>query len=171
MVNVPIPAVSLLGVRLSGTRALSLGLSLVVMVALDFLLHRTRLGMAIRATILDRDAATLMGINRRFILVSTFAMGSALSGIAMLLLGSMYGVIYPLQGNLIGLLVFAAVMIGGLGSIPGAVLGGFIIGFSQTLSAAYISLKFNAAITMSLLVLMLIIRPRGFLGNRQEENI
>jgi branched-chain amino acid transport system permease protein len=171
MVNVPIPALSLLGIRLSGTRALSLGLSLVVMVALDFLLHRTRLGMAIRATILDRDAATLMGINRRFILVSTFAMGSALSGIAMLLLGSMYGVIYPLQGNLIGLLVFAAVMIGGLGSIPGAVLGGFIIGFSQTLSAAYISLKFNAAITMSLLVLMLIIRPRGFLGNRQEENI
>ena len=170
-VEVPIPAVALLGIRLSGARVLSLFLSVVAMVGLDFLLRRTRFGMAIRATILDRDAATLMGINRRFILVSTFGLGSALSGVAMLLLGAMYGVVYPLQGNLIGLLVFAAVMIGGLGSIPGAVLGGFIIGFSQTLGAAYVSLKYSQAITMSLLVLMLILRPTGFLGKQKEENI
>ncbi len=170
-VEVPVPAVTLLSVRLSGARALSLVLSVVVMLGLDFLLRRTRFGMAIRATILDRDAATLMGINRRFILVSTFALGSALSGVAMLLIGAMYGVVYPLQGNLIGLLVFAAVMIGGLGSIPGAVLGGFIIGFSQTLGAAYVSVKYNQVITMSLLVLMLILRPTGFLGRPKEENI
>ncbi len=170
-VEVPVPAVTLLSIRLSGARVLSLLLSVLVMLGLDFLLRRTRFGMAIRATILDRDAATLMGINRRFILVSTFALGSALSGVAMLLIGSMYGVVYPLQGNLIGLLVFAAVMIGGLGSIPGAVLGGFIIGFSQTLGAAYISVKYNQVITMSLLVLMLILRPSGFLGKPKEENI
>lgn len=171
IVDVPVPAITLYGIHLSGTRVLSLLLSVVAMVGLDLLLRRTRFGMAVRATILDRDAATLMGINRRFILVSTFALGSALSGVAMLLIGSMYGVVFPLEGNLIGLLVFAAVMIGGLGSIPGAVLGGFIIGFSQTLGAVYISLKYNQAITMSLLVLMLILRPSGFLGKQKEENI
>lgn len=171
LVDVPFPPLKFLGVTLSGSRVLSVVLSGVVMVSLDYVLRRTRLGMAIRATILDRDAAILMGINRRFIMVSTFALGSALSGVAMMLLGSMYGVVFPLEGNFIGLMVFAAVIIGGLGSIPGAVAGGVIIGFSQTLSAAYISVTYKDAITMSLLALMLIIKPSGILGKPQEENI
>jgi branched-chain amino acid transport system permease protein len=170
-VDMPLPPLSFYGVQLSATRALAILLSVGAMLGLDWLLHRTRLGMAIRATILDRDAAILMGINRRFILVSTFALGSALSGVAMLLLGSMYGVIFPLQGNFIGLMVFAAVIIGGLGSIPGAVLGGFIIGFSQTLSAAFVSVTYKDAITMSLLALVLIVKPGGILGKPQEENL
>ena len=127
--DVPVPVITLYGIQLSGTRVLSLLLSVVAMVGLDLLLRRTRFGMAVRATILDRDAATLMGINRRFILVSTFAVGSALSRVVMLLIGSMYGVV------------------------------------------VYISLKYNQAITMSLLVLMLILRPSGFLGKQKEENI
>jgi len=171
LVDVPFPPVHFLGVTLSGSRVLSIVLSVVVMVGLDLLLRRTRLGMAIRATILDRDAAILMGINRRFIMVSTFALGSALSGVAMLLLGSMYGVIFPLEGNFIGLMVFAAVIIGGLGSIPGAVLGGVIIGFSQTLSAAFVSVTYKDAITMTLLAVVLCIKPSGILGRPQEENI
>ncbi len=171
IVDMPIPPLHVFGITLSGSRVLSIILSVVVMVGLDVLLRRSRLGKAIRATILDRDAAILMGINPRFIMVSTFALGSALSGVAMLLLGSMYGVIFPLEGNFIGLMVFAAVMIGGLGSIPGAVLGGVIIGFSQTLSAAYVSVTYMDAITMSLLALALIVKPSGILGRPQEENI
>lgn len=171
LVDVPLPPLKFLGITLSGSRVLSIALSVVVMVGLDALLRRTRLGMGIRATILDQDAATLMGVNRRFIMVSTFALGSALSGVAMLLLGSMYGVIFPLQGNFIGLMVFAAVIIGGLGSIPGAVLGGIIIGFSQTLSAAFISVTYKDAITMTLLALALIVKPSGIFGRPQEENI
>jgi branched-chain amino acid transport system permease protein len=170
LVDVPLPPLKVLGITLSGSRVLSIVLSVVVMVGLDFLLRRTRLGMAIRATILDRDAAILMGINRRFIMVSTFALGSALSGVAMLLLGAMYGVVFPLEGNFIGLMVFAAVIIGGLGSIPGAMVGGIIIGFSQTLSAAFISVTYKDAITMSLLALALILKPSGIFGKPQEEN-
>jgi len=171
LVDMPLPPLKVLGISLSASRVLSIVLSVVVMVGLDALLRRTRLGMSIRATILDRDAAILMGINRRFIMVSTFALGSALSGVAMLLLASMYGVIFPLEGNFIGLMVFAAVIIGGLGSIPGAVLGGVIIGFSQTLSAAYVSLTYKDAITMTLLALALVVKPSGILGKPQEENI
>ncbi len=100
IVDMPIPPLHVFGITLSGSRVLSIILSGVVMVGLDVLLRRSRLGKAIRATILDRDAAILMGINPRFIMVSTFALGSALSGVAMLLLGSMYGVIFPLRGQL-----------------------------------------------------------------------
>jgi len=170
-VELPIPALRIGGIQLSGSRVLAVLVCLLVMVILDFLLRRTRLGMAIRATILDHDAATLMGINREFIVVSTFAVGSALSGVAMLLLGSMYGVVYPLEGYVIGTMVFAAAMIGGMGSMPGAVIGGLIIGFTLTMSSAYISVTYSNAITMALLVLVLIIKPDGILGKRQEENI
>ncbi len=170
-VAAPISTLSVGGIQLSGSRVLSVFVCVVAMVVLDILLRRTRLGMAIRATILDHDAATLMGINREFIIVSTFAVGSALSGVAMLLLGSMYGVVYPLEGYVIGTMVFAAALIGGLGSIAGAVIGGLIIGFTQTLSAAYISVTYSNAITMALLVLVLIIKPDGILGKREEENI
>jgi branched-chain amino acid transport system permease protein len=170
VVEVPLPTLRILGIALSGSRVLSIVLSVVAMAGLQYLLRRTRLGMGIRATILDRDASILMGVNRRFIMVSTFALGSALSGVAMLLLGAMYGVIFPLQGNYIGLMVFAAVIIGGLGSIPGAMVGGIIIGFAQTLSAAFISVTYKDAITMSLLALALILKPSGIFGKPQEEN-
>ena len=171
LVDMPVPALSFMGITLSGSRVMSIILSLFVMAFLDLLLRKTRYGMAVRATILDRDAATLMGVNREFIVVSTFALGSALSGVATLLLGSMYGVVFPLEGWTIGLTVFAAAIIGGLGSIPGAVAGGFLIGFSQTLSAAYISVTYKDAITMALLAIVLIVKPDGLLGKREEENI
>jgi branched-chain amino acid transport system permease protein len=170
-VDMPVATLTMGGIQLSGSRVLAILVCVGVMVALDFLLRRTRFGMAIRATILDRDAAILMGINREFVIVSTFIVGSALSGIAMLILGSMYGVIFPTEGAVIGTKVFAAAIIGGLGSIPGAVVGGLLMGFVETLSAAYISVVYKDAIAMALLVLVLIVRPDGILGKRGEENI
>lgn len=170
-VDMPVAALSVGGIQLSGSRVLAILVCTVVMVALNFVLLRTRFGMAIRATILDRDAAILMGINREFIIVSTFIVGSALSGIAMLILGSMYGVIYPTEGAVIGTKVFAAAIIGGLGSIPGAVIGGLLMGLVETLGAAYISVVYKDAIAMALLVLVLVIKPDGILGKRAEENI
>lgn len=170
-VNVSIPPVSLGGMQLSGTRVVVIVLSFVVMVALDMMLRRTRLGTAIRATTIDPETAVLMGINREFIIISSFILASALSGGAMVLLGAMYGVIYPTQGFLLVMKAFAAAIIGGLGSIPGAVAGGLLLGFLETLTAAYVSLGYKDAIAMIVLVLVLLIRPWGLLGKPVEENI
>jgi len=170
-VNVSIPAVNLAGIQLSGTRVVVIVLSFVVMVALDLMLRRTRLGTAIRATTIDPETAVLMGINREFIIISSFILASALSGGAMVLLGAMYGVIFPTQGFLLIMKAFAAAIIGGLGSIPGAVAGGLLLGFLETLTAAYVSLGYKDAIAMVVLVLVLLIRPWGLLGKPVEENI
>lgn len=170
-VNISIPAVNLAGIQLSGTRVVVIVLSFVVMVALDLMLRRTRLGTAIRATTIDPETAVLMGINREFIIISSFILASALSGGAMVLLGAMYGVIFPTQGFLLIMKAFAAAIIGGLGSIPGAVAGGLLLGFLETLTAAYVSLGYKDAIAMVVLVLVLLIRPWGLLGKPVEENI
>ncbi len=171
VVEIPVPTMLAGGMQLSGSRILSIVVSIAAMVALDTLLRRTRFGMAIRGTILDPDAAVLMGINREFIVASTFIAGSALSGVAMVLLGSMYGAIYPTEGTAIGTKTFAAAIIGGLGSIPGAVVGSLLLAFAETFSAAYVSVKYKDAIAMVLLVLVLLIRPAGILGKHMEENI
>lgn len=170
-VDIPVPTLSVSGIQLSGSRFLSIIVCVVAMVGIDLLLKRTRLGIAIRATIQDPDAAVLMGVNREFIIVSTFAAGTALSGVAIVLLGSMYGVIYPTEGSVIGTKAFAAAIIGGLGSIPGAVIGAMLLGFVETLGAAYISVGYKDAIAMILLVVILLIRPAGLLGKSTEENI
>jgi len=170
-VDVPVPPVSIAGVQLSGTRVVVIVLSFLIMVALDLMLRRTRLGTAIRAATIDPETAVLMGINREFIIVSSFILASAISGGAMVLLGAMYSVIYPTQGFLLVMKAFAAAVIGGLGSIPGAVAGGLLLGFLETLTAAYISLGYKDAIAMVILVLVLLVRPWGLLGKPVEENI
>ncbi|MHB0885604.1 MAG: branched-chain amino acid ABC transporter permease [Bacillota bacterium] len=170
-IDIPVPALNLSGIQLSGSRVLVILISVVVMVAMDALLRRTQLGTAIRATTIDPDTAVLMGINREFIIISSFVAGSALSGGAMVLLGSMYGVIYPTEGFMLGMKAFAAAIIGGLGSVPGAVIGGLLLGFLETLTAAYISVGYKDAIAMIVLVLVLLIRPWGLMGKPVEENI
>lgn len=143
-----------------------------LMALLMFLVHRTKLGMAMRATAENIDMARLMGININRTILSAFAMGSALAGIAGLMWGGKFGQIDPLLGFVPGLKSFVAAVIGGVGSIPGAILGGYILGLSEVLFVGLLPPVYSAfrdAFVFSTLILILLILPNGIFGERIEE--
>ncbi|MHC6151495.1 branched-chain amino acid ABC transporter permease [Bradyrhizobium elkanii] len=125
-----------------------------------FLINRTKLGKAMRATFQDRDAASLMGVNIQFIYMATFAIGSSLAAAAGALLGPVY-VISPQMGNLASLKSFAIVILGGLGSIQGATIGGFLLALAEELGAGYISSGYRDAMGFLIIIAVLLFRPTG----------
>ncbi len=137
-----------------------------------FLVHKTKLGMAMRATAENIDVARLMGIHINRTIMASFAMGSALAGIAGLMWGGKFGQIDPLLGFVPGLKSFVAAVIGGVGSIPGAILGGYILGLSEVLFVGLLPPIYSAfrdAFVFSTLILILLILPNGILGRGTEE--
>ncbi|OGP62712.1 MAG: ABC transporter permease [Deltaproteobacteria bacterium RBG_13_49_15] len=143
-----------------------------LMALLMFLVHRTKLGMAMRATAENIDMARLMGININRTILSAFAMGSALAGIAGLMWGGKFGQIDPLLGFVPGLKSFVAAVIGGVGSIPGAILGGYILGLSEVLFVGLLPPVYSAfrdAFVFVTLILILLILPNGIFGKRIED--
>ena len=145
--------------------------ALVLMFALLFVIHRTRLGVAMRATAENLDVARLMGININRTIMATFAIGSALAGVAGLMWGGKFGQIDPLLGYVPGLKSFVAAVIGGVGSIPGAILGGFILGLAEVLFVGLLPPIYSAyrdAFVFSLLILILLLLPNGLLGEKSE---
>jgi branched-chain amino acid transport system permease protein len=150
-------------VRVPLLRIITILSAFALMIVLWFLVNRTRTGKAMRATSFDREAAAMMGINIDRVIVFTFVLGSALAGAA----GVMFALRVPTQvsiGFVAGLKGFTAAVIGGIGSIPGAMAGGLILGFAEAYSQGYISTKWSDLIVFSILIAFMIFRPQGLLG-------
>ena len=142
------------------------GVSLALMVGLQGIVHGTRLGRSMRATAQDPLAARLMGISVDRVIACTFAIGSALAGAGGLLFGAYYSAINFHDGYLTGLKAFTAAVLGGIGNIPGAVVGGLLLGLLEGLGAGYLSSQWKNVIAFAVLVLVLLLRPHGLLGER-----
>lgn len=140
-----------------------------MMVVLQFYLKKTRSGKALRATALDREAASLMGINTNHVISLTFMIGSAMAAIGGFLVGASYDAVYPTMSTSVGNKAFAAAILGGIGNIPGAMIGGVLIGIFESLGAAYISSSYRDAISFVVLILVLLIKPTGIMGKRERK--
>jgi len=150
-------------VRVPMLRIITVCVAFALMVALWFLVNKTRMGKAMRATSFDQEAATMMGVNIDRVIVFTFVLGSALAGAA----GVMFALRVPTQvsiGFVAGLKGFTAAVIGGIGSIPGAMAGGLLLGFAESYAQGYISTKWSDLIVFSILIAFMIFRPQGLLG-------
>jgi len=145
--------------------------SVIVMILLSILINKTRIGKAMRAVSEDNEAAKLMGININNTISFTFAIGSILAAIAAVLYSSAYSQLFPAMGSMLGLKAFVAAVLGGIGSIPGAVIGGFLIGLAETFTKAYISSTLADAIVFSILILVLLIKPTGIMGKNINEKV
>ena len=134
-------------------------------------IQKTRIGTAIRAAAIDQGAASLMGINVDRVILTVFLLGPALGGAAGLLVGLQYGNINFLMGWSYGLKAFTAAVLGGIGNIPGAMVGGLLLGVLEALGSAYISTSWKDAIAFFVLIVVLIVRPTGLLGERVAEKV
>ncbi len=159
------------GVYISLMQVLVLVISFVLMVALYLFVNRTKLGTAMRACAIDQDAARLMGIDVDRVIVTTFVIGSALGAVGGLFIGMYYRGIYFNMGWIYGLNAFVAAIIGGIGNIPGAMLGGMLLGIFNAFIAGYISSSWSLALTYVLLIIIMIFRPTGILGERVAEKV
>jgi branched-chain amino acid transport system permease protein len=157
------------GARIGAVQIVVVGVSVLLMVALTLLLNRPRMGMAIRAVAQDARAASLLGVDVDRTVATSFFIASALGGTAGVLSALAFNVLTPDMGRAIELKGLAVIIVGGMGSIPGAVLGGFILGFTEVLSvAATGQSNLRDAIAFTLLFLILLVRPRGLLGARLQ---
>ncbi|MFA7163092.1 MAG: branched-chain amino acid ABC transporter permease [Eubacteriales bacterium] len=152
-------------------QVLILATTIILMILLQFIVKRTRIGKAMRAVSLDTEAAQLMGINVDTTISFTFAIGSALAGAAGVLVGVYYNSINPLMGLLPGLKAFVAAVFGGIGIIPGAMLGGYFIGMVETMVAGYGGSMFRDAVVFAILIFILIVKPTGLLGKNVREKV
>jgi branched-chain amino acid transport system permease protein len=167
----PTLGVAIASTRLSATRALVIVIAVVLMVILQLLIRRTRLGKAMRAVAIDREAAAMMGVNVDQVIVFTFFIGSALAGAAGVLTGMVFSRIWPIMGFTAGLKGFTAAVLGGIGNIPGAMLGGFILGLAETFATVFVSSTYKDVIAFGVLVIVLLLRPRGLLGARIPQKV
>lgn len=159
------------GIDISSTTLITIGLSLVFMVLLDLYIRKTKQGRAMRAVSEDKDAAILMGVNVNRTISLTFALGSALGALGGILYSVAYIQIYPTMGVMPGLKAFIAAVLGGIGIVPGAMLGGFIIGMVETLTKAYLSTTWADAIVFGILIIVLLFKPTGILGKNTREKV
>ncbi len=144
---------------------------ILIMIALTLFTNRTKMGKAMRAVSEDRGAAQLMGINVNSTISVTFAIGSALAAIAGVLLCCAYPTLMPTTGSMPGIKAFTAAVFGGIGSIPGAMLGGILLGIIEIFSKAYISTELSDAIVFAVLIIVLIVKPTGLLGRKIAEKV
>lgn len=162
---------SVFGVEISLLRFGMFAASLLLMIVLYWFIHKTRTGAAIRAVAIDQGAAQLMGIDVNRIISLVFLIGPALGGAAGVMVGICYGQIKYDMGLTYGLKAFTAAILGGIGNIPGAMLGGILLGVIEALGAAYISIAWKDALAFLVLILILILRPTGLLGERTADKI
>ena len=156
---------------ITGEVLLTICVSVLVMIGLTLFTGKTRTGKAMRAVAEDRAAAQLMGINVNRTISMTFAIGSALAAVAGILMCSTIKTLMPTTGSMPGIRAFTAAVFGGIGSIPGAMLGGILLGTIETLSKAYISPQFSDAIVFSVLIVILLVKPAGLLGKQIQEKV
>lgn len=166
-----IPSIYLGSVELTGESIVTLGVTVIIMVSLTLFIKKTKTGRAMLALSEDRGAAQLMGINVNRTISITFAIGSGLAAVAGVLFVSSYGFVGPYTGSLPGIKAFVAAVLGGIGSIPGAMLGGVLLGVIESFSQAYISTQLSDAIVFGVLILVLLVRPAGLLGRKKIEKV
>jgi branched-chain amino acid transport system permease protein len=163
--------VSLAGATLSWATIITIVVSLVIMLVLYCFTQKTRLGRAMRAVSEDKQAATLMGINVNSTILVTFGIGAGLAGVAALMYVAQYPAATNVMGATLGLYAFVAAVLGGIGSIPGAMLGGFVIGLVYSFSSAYISSSLASTFVYLILIVVLLIKPAGILGKNVGEKV
>jgi len=170
---VSFPALKLFDGQLTitGETLVTIGASVVIMVALTLFIKKTKAGHAMLAVSEDKGAAQLMGVNVNFTIALTFAIGSALAAIAGVLLCSAYPSLTPYTGAMPGIKAFVAAVFGGIGSVPGAMIGGILLGVIENLSKAYISSQMADAIVFGVLILVLLFKPTGILGKKITEKV
>ncbi len=159
------------GIQVSSLQVLILVFSALLMVGLEVMIHRTKLGKAMRACSQDIEAASLMGINVNQVISATFAIGSALAAAGGVMVGIYYNAVWPYMGTMAGMKAFAAAVLGGIGSIPGAMIGGLTLGIMEIMGVAYLSSSYKDAIAFAILILVLLIRPQGLLGKKIAKKV
>ncbi len=173
----PMPAmfpnalIKLGGMQLSSNTLLNIGVSVVMMLALQVLVKNTKIGKAMRATSEDAGAAKLMGINTNSVITFTFAVGSALAAVGAVLYSNTFTQITPYMGGLLGLKAFVAAVLGGIGNIPGAMLGGYILGVAESLTTAMGGSTITDAVVFGILIIVLLVKPSGLLGRNVREKV
>ena len=170
---ITVPALKLAGGKLSisSVTIVTILSCIVIMAALMTFINKTKMGQAMLEVSEDRGAATLMGINVNRTISVTFAIGSALAAVAGVLLCSAYPSLSPYTGSMPGIKAFVAAVFGGIGSIPGAFIGGILLGIIENLAKAYISSQLSDAIVFSVLIIVLLVRPTGILGKKMTEKV
>ena len=166
-----IPSVNIGRIQITGTALGTVVTCIVVMVALTLFTDKTKMGKAMRAVSEDTGAASLMGINVNGTISLTFAIGSGLAAIAGVLLCSAYPTLMPTTGAMPGIKAFTAAVFGGIGSIPGAMIGGILLGVIEIFAKAYISTQLSDAIVFAVLIIVLIVKPTGLLGKKITEKV
>ena len=164
-------AFTFVGVDISALKVFIVVTAIVLMVALDLYVSRTRMGKAMRATSQDREAAGLMGIDINMAIMLAFFIGPALGAVAGVFYGMYYGSIVFNMGFLPGMKAFTAAVIGGIGNLRGAMLGGFVLGIIESLAAGFLSTGYKDVIAFAILILVLIFRPGGLLGESVVEKV
>lgn len=170
---VTIPPIKLAGgeMTVTGETIVTILTCIVIMIGLTTFINKSKAGQAMLAVSEDRGAATLMGINVNSTIALTFAIGSALAAIAGVLLCSAYPSLTPYTGSMPGIKAFVAAVFGGIGSIPGAFIGGILLGVIEILSKAYISSQMSDAIVFAVLIIVLLVKPTGILGKKMNEKV
>ncbi len=159
------------GVKIDSITLLTLLVSAVIMIGLNMFINKTKIGKAMRAVSEDKGAAELMGISADRTITITFAIGSALAAVASAFYGMTYVYILPTTGSMPGIKAFTAAVLGGIGSIPGAMLGGIMLGLIEQFSKQYISTLWSNAIVFGVLILVLLVKPTGLLGKKITEKV
>jgi branched-chain amino acid transport system permease protein len=159
------------GVRVQLVQILVLAMAVGLMVALTLLVARSRIGKAMRATAFDREAAAMMGIDVDRVIASTFFIGSVLAGAAGVMFGLLFSQVYHFMGFLAGLKGFTAAVVGGIGSIPGAMVGGIIVGLAESYATGYLGGRWSDLIVFGILIVVLLLRPSGVLGTGAIEKV
>ncbi len=159
------------GISFSLLQFIIIGLSLTLMLILDFIVRRTMIGMAMRAISWDKTVVPLMGVPLNLVISLTFAIGTSLGGAAGMMYGLAYPVIDPYMGIIIGWKAFISAVVGGIGNIRGAMIGGFILGAVEIFVAAYISSTYRDFVAFTLLLVLLIFRPYGILGKPRPQKV
>jgi branched-chain amino acid transport system permease protein len=158
-------------VTINSVQILVLVMGLVLMVGLREVVQRTKLGKQMRAVAVDREAAEMLGINVNYTISMTFFLGSALAGVAGVMAGLLFNQVTNTIGFIAGLKAFTAAVVGGIGSLPGAVLGGLLIGVAESFITGYISSTYSNLLVFLLLIVVMLVRPTGLLGQAQLQKV
>ncbi|MBQ8117566.1 MAG: branched-chain amino acid ABC transporter permease [Lachnospiraceae bacterium] len=171
VVNVPGITLADGALKISGTTIVTVAVCIVIMLVLTWFIKNTKAGQAMLAVSEDKDAAQLMGVNVNGTISLTFAIGSGLAAIAGVLFCSAYPTLTPYTGSMPGIKAFTAAVFGGIGSIPGAFIGGILLGIIEILGRAYISSQLSDAIVFAVLIVVLLVKPTGILGKKIHEKV
>ena len=159
------------GAQLKSLDLTVFAVTVIMMLILNFVIFKTKVGKAMRAVSQNMNVAALMGVNTDRIISITFVIGSSLAGVGSVLVGMKYPKIDPLMGTMIGLKAFVAAVLGGIGNLPGAVLGGILMGVSEEMVVGYFSSTYRDALAFGILIIILILKPSGLLGSRHVEKV